>query len=253
MVAWADAVWAESQAGGAKLGSSARGEIAPSRFRALIVIGPQNSRLNSIPGLTFLPSPRIIGMKLELRPGGAGISGRAIHQPRQTGKVMTEQTSDASASSAPSPSDSIIAAAKAAQGASQAPSLVATDPSPPVAEVVVSAPSPSDLSIIFARLQNLEAALLDDFGPNIQALEEALESLASRAESVLPTSIAQELRELKAVVASLGGGITGAPGHDAAALFHSWWNKLTSKPSPTPAPAPSPLAAAGAPIPLSGK
>jgi hypothetical protein len=54
-------------------------------------------------------------------------------------------------------------------------------------------------------------------------------------------------------VASLGGGILGAPGHDAAALFHSWWARLTSKPSPAPAPAPSPLAAAGAPIPLSGK
>jgi hypothetical protein len=167
---------------------------------------------------------------------------------------MTEQTSDASASSSTSSSDSIIAAAKEAQASgspspNQASSLGTSPvPSPPVSTVLTTALAP-----IFAQLQNLEAALLDDFGPKIQALEEALDSLASRAESVLPTSIVQELSELKAVVASLGGGITGAPGHDAAALFHSWWKKLTSKPSPTPAPAPSPLAAAGAPIPLSGK
>lgn len=188
---------------------------------------------------------------------------------------MTEQTSDASASSSTSSSDSIIAAAKASQASgspSQASSL-GTSPadSPPTsasqtgdidgtAKPISKVDSPpvstvltTDLALIFARLQNLEAALLDDFGPKIQALEEALESLASRAESVLPTSIAQELSELKAVVASLGGGITGAPGHDAAALFHSWWNRLASKPSPVLAPVPSPLAAAGTPIPLSGK
>ena len=164
---------------------------------------------------------------------------------------MTEESQAAQVVSASS-SDSIIAAAKASQASgstSQASSLGTSPvPSPPVSTVLTT-----DLAPIFARLQNLEAALLDDFGPNIQALEEALESLGKRVESVLPTSIVQELSELKAVVASLGGGITGAPGHDAAALFHSWWNKLTSKPSPTPAPAPSPLAAAGAPIPLSGK
>ena len=107
VIAWAVTGWDYVKPGGAKLGSSARGEIAPKRFRALIVIGPQNSYLNSIPGLTFLPSPRIIGMKLELRPGGARSAGRAIHQPRQTGKVMTEQTSDASASSAPSPASGL--------------------------------------------------------------------------------------------------------------------------------------------------
>jgi len=257
VIAWADAAWAESQAGGAKLGSSARGEIAPSRLRTLIVIGPQNSRLITIPGLTFLPSPRIIGMKLELRPGGAGISGRAIHQPRQTGKVMTEQTSDASASSAPSPSDSIIAAAKAAQGASQAPSLVATDSSPPVAEVVVSAPSPSDLSIIFARLQNIEASLHEHFGPRLEAVEDAIESLAKRATSEASPAISSDLEELQHAVHSLGGGLIGHTGHDAGAFFHSWWKKIAGGEAPTSAPIPppvvNPLANNGASIPLSGK
>lgn len=105
---------------------------------------------------------------------------------------------------------------------------------------------------ILARLSALESAIAKDFGPKILALEEALESLAKRAESYLPTSIVSELSELKRVVASLGGGITGATGHDAAKFFHAWWDKITGKTAPAPSVTNSgPLAAGGAPIPLS--
>src|SRR6266849_5130444 len=100
---------------------------------------------------------------------------------------MTEQTSDAPASSQTSSSDSIIAAAKASQasslvtspgGAGSASQTGDIDPgspsvdSKPRAEIAPgSTPTASDLSIIFARLQNIEAVILDHFGPKVEALE----------------------------------------------------------------------------------
>lgn len=138
------------------------------------------------------------------------------------------------------------------------PSAQASPPPPPIASG-----SAEVLPDILARLSALESAVVKDFGPKILALEEAIESLASRAESYLPTSIVAELSELKMVVASLGGGITGATGHDAAKFFHTWWDKITGKVAPAPSATQSaagasvtnsgPLAAGGAPIPLSGK
>lgn len=174
---------------------------------------------------------------------------------------MTEQTSDASASSAPSPSDSIIAAAKAAQGASQAPSLSPLTPTPPTAEVVVSASAASDpttavasdISSLFARITALESSI----HPRLEAVEDAIESLAKRATLESSPAISSDLEELQHAVHSLGGGLIGHTGHDAGAFFHSWWKKIAGSEAPTPAPIPTtvvnPLANNGASIPLSGK
>lgn len=165
---------------------------------------------------------------------------------------MTEQTSDASASSAPSPSDSIIAAAKAVQASgspSQASSLVAPDPSSPVAE--------NDLSITLAKFADFERTMREHFGPRLEAVEEAVESLAKRAASTASPAISSDLEELQHAVHSLGGGLIGHTGHDAGAFFHSWWKKIAGSEAPTSAPIPppvvNPLANNGAPIPLSGK
>lgn len=202
---------------------------------------------------------------------------------------MTEQTSEPAGSSQTSSSDSIIAAAKQA-AASQASSLGTSpapspppsasqtgdiDPgSPPVtssasapgSEVVSSAPVTSDLSLIFARLQNIEAALLDHFGPKVEALEEALQSLAARAETEASPALAKGLEELTAIVKSLGGAQFGHTGHDGGNVFHAWWKKIMGAQGATApsvlaqgggsvtntsnAPASAPLANSGAPIPL---
>jgi hypothetical protein len=170
---------------------------------------------------------------------------------------MTEETTGASAPSTTSSSDSIIAAAKASQ-ASSASQTVAIDPtsSQPTAEVVVSASAASDpqtamasdIERLFARVSSLEQSI----HPRLEAVEDAIESLAKRAGDAASPEIAKELAELQVAVHSLGGAVIGHTGHDSGAFFHSWWKKLKGEmdpPAPS-APVASPLAAGGAPIPL---
>jgi hypothetical protein len=144
---------------------------------------------------------------------------------------MIEETSGASA---PGPLSS-------SESTAQASSLV-TSP--------VESPSASDPGELLNRLVKLEGEVF----PRLQALEEALVSLANRAASDISPVLSKELSELKTVVHSLGGGVFGLTGHDAASLFHTWWKKLTQgdqsvASSPAPAPASDPTAG-GAPIPL---
>jgi hypothetical protein len=149
---------------------------------------------------------------------------------------MTEQTSAPEGTSQTSSSDSIIAAAKEARSASQASSLGATE----VSEAPVSSPSASDQGVLLDRLVKLEGEVF----PRLQALEEAIESLAKGAYANASREVAKELAELQVAVHSLGGAVIGHTGHDAGAFFHSWWKSLKSEMA---APAPS---AASASIPL---
>ena len=181
---------------------------------------------------------------------GDGLSAERFLSPPNGVSEMTEETTGASAPSTASSSDSIIAAAKSAQSASasQASSLVATEVSGATAP---PSPSASDLALILARLSSLEQSI----HPRLEAVEDAIESLAKRAGSAISPEIAKELAEVQVAVHSLGGAVIGHTGHDAGAFFHSWWKKLKEEMEPAPAPAPSapaptPLAAGGAPIPL---
>jgi hypothetical protein len=98
-------------------------------------------------------------------------------------------------------------------------------PAPP------SSPSPvsqaeKDILAIYARLQELEARALEDFRPRLEALEEAVQSLAKRAESGAGPVVMGEIGELKSALASLGGIAVGQTGHDSGAFFHSWWDRV---------------------------
>jgi hypothetical protein len=162
---------------------------------------------------------------------------------------MTNET-DAQASQ----TSSIIENAKTAAAQSgQSPPVLQ-----PVAEVVVSASAASDpqtamasdIERLFARVSSLEQSI----HPRLEAVEDAIESLAKSAYASVSPEIAKELAELQVAVHSLGGAVIGHTGHDAGAFFHSWWKRLKREMEPAPAPVPAPvantLAAGGAPIPL---
>lgn len=161
---------------------------------------------------------------------------------------MTNET-DAQASQ----TSSIIENAKTAAAQSgQSPPVLQ-----PTAEVVVSASAASDpqttmasdIERLFARVSSLEQSI----HPRLEAVEDAIESLAKSASATISPEIAKELAELQVAVHSLGGAVIGHTGHDAGAFFHSWWKKLKGEmdpPAPSAPPVASPLAAGGAPIPL---
>lgn len=160
---------------------------------------------------------------------------------------MTNET-DAQASQ----TSSIIENAKTAAAQSgQSPPVLQ-----PVAEVVVSASAASDpqtamasdIERLFARVSSLEQSI----HPRLEAVEDAIESLAKRAGDAASPEIAKELAEIQVAVHSLGGAVIGHTGHDSGAFFHSWWKKLKGEMDPPALSAPiaSPLAAGGASIPL---
>jgi hypothetical protein len=47
-------------------------------------------------------------------------------------------------------------------------------------------------------------------------------------------ALVERIENLEDVVHSLGGGVYGHPGHDAGALFHSWWKKMKEEVGPAP-------------------
>jgi hypothetical protein len=103
---------------------------------------------------------------------------------------------------------------------------------------------------LLQRVRSLEdqskiflASLNENLHPRIEALEQAVESLAKRGETSVadfssrsPAELASIVHELHDVVHAIAGTQFAHDGTKYLAHFHSWWKKIMGVPESAPAP-----------------